>query len=128
MRNKLLIIDDSASIRALVKLLLGTEFDYAEAVDGQDGCSKALSEKPQLILLDVQMPVRNGVEALRVLRDDAATRNIPVVMVSTLSNNEGDENIATCRKIGVNGVLPKPIMRDPLAKMVHEILATKREA
>ena len=122
MRWKILIVDDSASVRMLIKLLLGNDYDFVEAVDGAAGCQKALSDKPDLILMDVQMPVMDGIAALKHLKDTRGTQSIPVFMVSTMVGSDASESVKRGRELGAAGFVAKPITRDALTQAVRGFL------
>ena len=62
MRKKILLVDDTVTITKLEKVLLGSDFDYLEARNGEEACAQARAEKPDLILMDLNMPVKNGME------------------------------------------------------------------
>jgi DNA-binding response OmpR family regulator len=88
---KILIVDDEAGIRELCRVnLVLAGYEVAEAADGQRALELARSENPDLILLDVLMPGMSGWEVLTALRADAATAEIPVVMLTAL-NSEDDQ-------------------------------------
>jgi twitching motility two-component system response regulator PilH len=82
--NKILICDDSETDLANLKLALkDTQYTLVTAKDGDEAVSKAVSEKPDVILLDIVMPGMDGFAACRKLRDDPATKHIPVIFVSS---------------------------------------------
>jgi CheY-like chemotaxis protein len=92
-RKKILLVDDSATVLLMERMILAkSQYDIVEARDGQDGVEKALAEKPDLILMDVVMPRMNGFEAVRRLREQEATRTIPVIMVTTRGELESVES------------------------------------
>jgi len=83
-REKILIIDDEQDLVKLVKEILELEnFQVSSAYDGEEGLRKANSEIPDLILLDIKMPVINGFQVLERLKMDKTTSQIPVVMLTT---------------------------------------------
>jgi DNA-binding response OmpR family regulator len=90
-RGRVLIVDDEESIRVLCRLNLELEdYDVLEAADGETGVSIARATKPDVIFLDVMMPVMDGWEALVRLKGDDATADIPVVMLTAVTS-EADE-------------------------------------
>jgi len=92
-RKKILLVDDSAAVLLMERMILAkSQYDIVEARDGQEGVEKALAEKPDLILMDVVMPRMNGFEAVRRLREQEATRNIPIIMVTTRGELESVES------------------------------------
>jgi twitching motility two-component system response regulator PilH len=119
MRKKILLVDDTLTITALEKLLLGRDFDYVEARNGEEACAQARAQKPDLILMDLNMPVKNGIEGLRSLKADATTAHIPVVIVTTRSEID---SVALCRSLGCAAFLTKPIERDLINSTVKLLL------
>lgn len=92
-RKKILLVDDSTTVLLMERMILAkSQYDIVEARDGQEGVDKALAEKPDLILMDVVMPKMNGFEAVRRLREEDATRAIPVIMVTTRGELESVES------------------------------------
>jgi len=103
---RVLIADDEQDVReALVDILFGAGYEVAEAEDGGTALEKALSEQPDVILLDVMMPVANGFEVLKSLRENPATEDIPVIMLTVLEAAKG-ENLAM--ELGVDHYITKP--------------------
>ena len=82
MRRKILVCDDEPVLRGLVREVLGDDYEIAEACDGGEALELARRERPDLILLDVMMPVQSGEEVLRALREDPETAHLPVVVLS----------------------------------------------
>jgi CheY-like chemotaxis protein len=92
-RKKILLVDDSTTVLLMEKMILAkNQYDVVEARDGQEGVEKALSEHPDLILMDVVMPRMDGFEAVRQLRGKDATRAIPIIMVTTRGEAESVES------------------------------------
>ena len=92
-RKKILLVDDSTTVLLMERMILAkSQYDVVEARDGQEGVEKALAERPDLILMDVVMPRMNGFEAVKRLREEEATRSIPVIMVTTRGELESVES------------------------------------
>ncbi len=88
--KKVLLVDDDQALRQLyVTELTSRKYETIEAANGQEGISKAKSEKPDLILLDVMMPDLDGIATLTTLKQDLALKGIPVMMLT----NFGQENL-----------------------------------
>lgn len=86
---KILLIEDEADFARPVKMILEkNKFDVAIATNGEDGISAALTENPDLILLDVLLPKMNGFEVLEKLKSEEKTKNIPVVILSNLGKED----------------------------------------
>jgi DNA-binding response OmpR family regulator len=122
MKKKILLVDDSKMILMMEKMILGQgAYELLVAHDGREAVEKALAEKPDLILLDVMMPAMNGFEALKRLREEAATRSIPVIMVTTRGEAE---NVAEGQASGCDAYLTKPIDNHELLAKVRSLLKT----
>ncbi len=115
-RKKILLVDDSSTVLLLERMLLSkSEYDVVTARDGLEGVEKAMSEKPDLILMDVMMPRMDGFEACRKLRAQDDTREIPVIMVTTRTELASME---TGHVNGYDAYVTKPINGlDLLAKV-----------
>jgi CheY-like chemotaxis protein len=82
--KKILLVDDSATILMMQKMALKTtNYKVVTANNGEEGVAKALAERPDLILMDVIMPKMTGFEACRRLRQEEATKDTPIIMVTT---------------------------------------------
>jgi CheY-like chemotaxis protein len=83
-KKKILLVDDSSTVLLMERMILSREeYEVVVARDGQEGVEKATAEHPDLILMDVVMPRMDGFEACKRLREQDATREIPVIMVTT---------------------------------------------
>lgn len=88
-KPKVLVVEDDHALReALLEKLSREECEVHAAVNGQEGLDIALREHPDLILLDIVMPVMDGVSMLRALREDNWGKNAPVVMLTNLNEND----------------------------------------
>src|ERR1700682_1925006 len=106
MNQQVLLIDDSKPIHPLVKSLLGDDpVTIHSAFDAQYGLVLAESLRPDLILLDIEMPGMNGFEACRKIMDEPATAGIPVVF---LTSRNGTEEIARGLDLGATDYVTKP--------------------
>ena len=103
----ILIVEDNEKNLKLVRDVLQVKgYATLEAGSAEDGIRLAMEHKPDLILMDIQLPGMNGIEALRLLRDDAATSSIPVVAV-TASVMQQDRKQIT--EAGFDAYVGKPI-------------------
>ena len=99
MALKILAVDDSKTIRMIVKKAFKAyDCKVLEAADGKEGLETASREKPDLIVLDITMPVMSGPEMLTELKKDPALKEIPVIMLTAES---GKENVVQILKMGV---------------------------
>ncbi len=106
MGRSILIVEDEKEIRDLLAHYLRKEgFSLSFAVDGEEGLSRARSEKPSLILLDILLPGRDGLEVLREIRSDGEIARTPVVML-TAKGDETDRVVGL--ELGADDYVPKP--------------------
>lgn len=121
-KGKILIVEDDASFRRVYQDMCKLEgYAVAVAEDGEMGWQMVKSEKPDLILLDLIMPKMHGFEVLKNIRDDSATRDIPVVIMTALGEQD---DIHKGLELGANDYLIKGFFtpREVLRK-VHAILS-----
>lgn len=107
MRNVILIVDDDPQNLKLIRDLLQIKgYHTLEAVNGQQGVELAKSKEPDLILMDVQMPVMSGLEATKILKADDNTKTIPIISVTAYAMKGDEEKI---REAGFDGYIAKPV-------------------
>lgn len=123
MRNKILTVDDSKTVRIIVKKAFKSyDCEILEASNGVEGLAAASKESPDLILLDVTMPVMDGIEMLTKLKADPNTRSIPVIM---LTAEGGREAVLKIAKIGIRDYIVKPFKEDVLVEKAGRIIDLK---
>jgi len=121
MTKMILIVEDEPKNLILLRDLLQVSgYSTIEATDGKQGVELAKSKKPDLILMDIMMPVMDGLEATRILKADATTSNIPVVALTSYAMKGDEERIL---KAGCDGYLSKPFDIKELLKQVTEYLS-----
>ncbi len=118
---KILIADDSRFQVQLLASYLGNGFEVAFASDALQAWMGALRLKPDLILLDINMPGGTGLEVLKRLRISTKTQHIPVIVVS---GNEGSETESLARNLGAADYLRKPVAKEQLRTSVGRVLST----
>ena len=116
-KKKILVVDDTDWNRDLLVQLLEDDYDVLQAVDGAQGVKKTQQEKPDLILMDLGMPVMDGWEATRRIKANDALKQIPIIAVTSHAM-VGDEIEA--RKAGCDDYLPKPIDEDALLQKIRK--------
>ena len=117
---RILVIDDSATIVALLRRMLRQNgYDTSEAGDAEQGIAQATAEPPDLIFLDIVLPGMNGFAALRHLRRDKATREIPIIMIS--GNEQATEEFYLYR-IGADDFMKKPFARAEVFARIERLL------
>jgi two-component system, cell cycle response regulator DivK len=122
---KILIVEDNPDMRDLVCLILERLFYIPLlACHGKEGLEKAIAEKPQLILMDMKMPVMDGWEAAKALRTHPETKNIPILATTALFR---PHELRTCLEAGCNDYLVKPFSCVDLQIKIGEMLATSSE-
>ena len=119
--KKVLIVEDVDFNRDLLTQLLEEEFDLIVANDGQAGIAAAEQERPDLILMDLSLPVIDGWEATRRLKAHAELKSIPIIAL-TARAMRGDE--AKARASGCDDFLTKPIDEALLFQMLNRYLGT----
>ena len=117
----LLTVDDSKVVRTMViRHLADYDITVLEAVDGLDGVRTARRGRPDLILLDITMPVMDGWRALEELRKDRATQSIPVIMLTVES---GRDLLMEADELVVAGCIVKPFRKETLEREVLKALS-----
>ena len=126
MAHKILSIDDSRTIRMIVtRTLKNHDCIVIEASNGEEGLIAAAAEKPDAILLDITMPVMDGITMLTKLREDAALKDIPVIMLTAESSRE---NVAHIARLGVRDYLVKPFKEEQLIEKLGRIIPLAQTA
>ncbi len=119
-RKKILLVDDSSTVLLMERMILSkSPYDLVTATDGQQGYDKAVSERPDLILMDVVMPKMDGFEVCRRLRQTDGVREVPVIMVTTRGELSSVEN---GYRSGCNDYVTKPINGLELLEKVRNYL------
>lgn len=122
-RPKILFVDDEADLVSTVECRLKwSNFDVVTASNGKEGLDKALSEKPNLILLDTNMPVMNGYEMLEHIRKNPELKNIPVIMLTAMCEAQ---DITKASSYGIADYVTKPFDFTELVEKITNILGNK---
>lgn len=119
---KVLIVDDSdAHLHSLSKIVESDGHLAITASHGDEGLEKAKAESPDLILLDIVMPDMNGFQVSRKLRRDDATKNIPIIFVTT--KNQETDKIWGMRQ-GAKAYITKPVDKSELISAMNDALSS----
>ena len=123
MRQKILVIEDNPDTRRFLQVMLAREFDVLVAENGLDGIAIARSRHPDLIVLDVIMPVLNGYDTCKRLKADPETHSIPVIF---LSGKNTTAEITYGLSMGAEDYLPKPFDHRELMTRIKSRLLRSR--
>jgi two-component system cell cycle response regulator DivK len=120
MSNRILVIEDNEDNRQIIRdLLTSLGCELIEAVDGVEGVAMAQSHRPDLILMDIQLPEMDGYEATRQIRTIPELAHVPIIAVTSYALS-GDE--AKARDAGCNGYVAKPFSPRELLAKIREFL------
>ena len=120
---KILVVEDNPDMRGLLALRVQvTGYTPILASDGKDAVEKANAEKPDLILMDMMMPVMDGWQATRTLRASRETKDIPILATTALFRSD---DLKACLDAGCNGYIFKPFNGEDLQRKIREMLNTK---
>ena len=120
MQKKILVTDDAVFMRSLLKgILIPNNFTVIEACNGQEAIAQYEIHKPDLVFMDITMPVMDGVTMLTKLKENPDIKNIPVIMLTAES---GRENVAYIAKLGVRDYLVKPFQDTQLIEKVKRVI------
>ena len=118
MSKTILYVEDNEFNRKIVRdLLARTSYRLIEATDGEQGVAKAVEERPDLILMDVQLPKLSGLEATRKLRADPKTAHIPIIAVTSFAMSGDDQK---AKDAGATGYLAKPYSPRELLQIIRK--------
>lgn len=121
-KGKVLIVDDEEVNIRVIEAYLNKEYDITTAQNGREAMEKIDLDKPDIVLLDLMMPIMNGYEVCKSIKENDATRFIPVVMITALS---GSEAKIKAIEIGADDYLTKPINGIELITRVKSLLKKK---
>ena len=125
MSTVLIVEDNDKNMKLARDVLQAKGYQTLEAVTGEEGVRLAREKKPDLVLMDIQLPGINGIEALRQLRADPATAGIPVIAVTASAMTQDRQKILAA---GFDAYQSKPISIRPFLDLVREVLDRPREA
>jgi two-component system cell cycle response regulator DivK len=120
MSKQILVVEDTENNRRILNdLLTRSGFDVIEAIDGEKGVAMAAEHRPDLILMDIQLPIIDGYEATRRIKSNPDLRRIPIIAVTSYALS-GDEDKA--RAAGCDDFVPKPYSPRQLLAKIRELL------
>jgi two-component system chemotaxis response regulator CheY len=117
----ILVVEDSPTMRQLLSFAMKRipNTKVIEATDGVDALKKLSSEKIDIILADINMPVMDGLKLVSLVRNNPLYKDIPVIIITTEGAKEDRERAMA---LGANGYIPKPIQTQELIKMVNTFI------
>lgn len=120
MKKKILVVDDEAQIVRLLTLRLqANNYDVVVAYDGYQCIQMAKEENPNLILLDIKMPMGGGIKAFDNLRNNVTTENIPVIFITAYPSAEVKKQVID---MGADGFISKPFSSEELLNKIRSII------
>ncbi|RUM33380.1 MAG: response regulator [Archaeoglobus sp.] len=115
-----LIVDDEPTMREAVKLILSKNFDIVEASNGVEAIRMYKEYKPDIVLMDIMMPIMNGIECTKLLLKDDP--DALILAITAYSSKKGKEIM----EVGAKGILPKPFKRKDLVEFINRYLNEHR--
>ncbi len=119
MKKKILIVDDNADLSKVLQMSLTDSYETLSATSGEDAVDLAVTEVPDLIIMDLMLNGMNGFEAIRVIRQVPKTRSIPIIAITAGLSNTVEEE---CARIGCNDFLFKPFTAGQLNSSIAKLL------
>ena len=120
MSKRILVVEDQDdNMQILRDLLTSADYEMVEAENGEEALAAVAARRPDLILMDIQLPVMDGYEATRRIKADPALSSIPIIAVTSYALS-GDED--KCREAGCDGYVSKPYSPRQLLAKVREFL------
>jgi two-component system alkaline phosphatase synthesis response regulator PhoP len=125
MAKKILLVDDDPDMIEAVKLQLNAAgLETVEAYNGEEGLAKARSENPDLIVLDVMMPVKDGYTAAKEIAEDDNLSEIPVIMLTAVTDHVGSTSYShqSGKDLMADDFFKKPVNPDELVQRIKELV------
>ena len=126
-RKKVLVIDDEPDMVEMISMALDREFEVITAYNGKEGVQKAQKEKPDVIVLDIMMPEKDGFTACQELKADSRTASIPILILTGVGEYFGRSKYArrSGLEIEAEDFLAKPVDPQELLRRVQALIAPK---
>jgi two-component system alkaline phosphatase synthesis response regulator PhoP len=123
-RRKVLVIDDEPDLVEMIRMALERLFEVATAFNGKEGVTKAREERPDVIVLDVMMPEKDGFTACRELKEDPSTASIPIIILTGVAEHFGRTKYHRMGglEIEAEDFIPKPVDPNELLRRVSALL------
>jgi len=123
-KAKILVVDDDPDLVTATRIVLETKYEVITANEGDEGVKKAKEVKPDLIILDVIMPVKDGFSAAEQIKKDPDLADIPVIMLTSYAERKGETNIPASKgmMLEAEDYIEKPVKPEELLKRVEDLL------
>lgn len=123
-KAKILLVDDDPDIIAATTIVLETKYDVITATEGEEGLRKAKDENPDLIILDVIMPVKDGFTTAEQLKKDPQLSKIPIIMLTSYAERKSETNIPVSKgmMLEAEDYIEKPVDPEELLKRIEDLL------
>jgi two-component system, cell cycle response regulator DivK len=120
MAKRILVVEDQEDNRQIVRdLLTANDYEMTEAENGEEALAAVAKDRPDLILMDIQLPVMDGCEATRRIKADPSLSSIPIIAVTSYALSEDEEK---ARAAGCNDFVPKPFSPRHLLAKIRQYL------
>ncbi len=119
MKKKILIVEDNLAVNKALQLILEPRYETIPAMDGKQAVDIAATQLPDLILMDIIMPVMNGHQATRLIRQNPKTHSIPILAVTALDGHLYEEE---CFQSGCDAYIAKPFLAEDLVPCIEKLL------
>lgn len=122
-KTKILVVEDNDDLRHFIVSILTKSFYTIEAANGREGLEKTTTEMPDFVITDIMMPIMDGIELVRNIRENESTSHIPVVLLTAKTDMQSK---IECLKIGANDYITKPFSMVYLQTRIENILTERR--
>jgi len=123
MKMRILVVDDDPTIIQIYKIALSASYDLSVAYNGKEALEMAISDPPALIVMDIMMPVMDGLEALEKLKESAATAKVPVIL---LTAQVQPKDVIAGYNTGADYYITKPFTNKELLNGIKMFLSEKK--
>jgi two-component system, cell cycle response regulator DivK len=121
MTKRILVVEDQEDNRQIIRdMLAQTDYEISEAENGEQALAEIAKQRPDLILMDIQLPIMDGYTATRRIKADPALRSIPIIAVTSYALSGEDKK---AREAGCNDYIPKPYSPRELLAKVRQYLS-----
>lgn len=120
LRRKILVVDDEQDIIQTLRMFLELEgYEVATAMDGEDALNMVHLLSPDLVVLDMMLPIMNGDELVSIVKNDEKLKDIPVILITAFAQKRNEEMMSNA---GVDFYMKKPFELDQLNNKIKELL------